>query len=121
LSVARANFDGAALTDVEVIYQAKPLKDTNAHYGARMAWGGDGKLYVTTGEGFRYRERSQDPKTSFGAVVRLNEDGALRVPFGYVAGLHVDPVEKKPFFHVLPGAKALASERLTPLWRQQQR
>ncbi|HUL78900.1 MAG TPA: AmmeMemoRadiSam system radical SAM enzyme, partial [Vicinamibacteria bacterium] len=34
--------------------------------------------------------------------------GVLRVPFGYVAGLQMDPVEKKPFFHVLPGAKALS-------------
>jgi len=40
--------------------------------------------------------------------VRFNEKGTLRVPFGYVAGLHVDPVEKKPFYHVLPGAKALS-------------
>ena len=40
--------------------------------------------------------------------VRFNEDGILRVPFGYVAGLHLDPVEKKPFYHVLPGAKALS-------------
>jgi pyruvate formate lyase activating enzyme len=40
--------------------------------------------------------------------VRFNEGGVLRVPFGYVAGLHVDPVEKKPFFHALPGAKALS-------------
>jgi pyruvate formate lyase activating enzyme len=40
--------------------------------------------------------------------VRFNQDGALRVPFGYVAGLAVDPIEKKPFFHVLPGARALS-------------
>jgi pyruvate formate lyase activating enzyme len=40
--------------------------------------------------------------------VRFNEGGVLRVPWGYVAGLHMDPVEKKPFFHVLPGAKALS-------------
>ena len=40
--------------------------------------------------------------------VRFNEKGTLRVPFGYVAGLHLDPVEKKPFYHVLPGAKALS-------------
>jgi pyruvate formate lyase activating enzyme len=40
--------------------------------------------------------------------VRFNEDGVLRVPYGYVAGLHLDPVEKKPFYHVLPGAKALS-------------
>ncbi len=40
--------------------------------------------------------------------VRFNEDGVLKVPFGYVAGLHMDPIEKKPFYHVLPGAKALS-------------
>jgi pyruvate formate lyase activating enzyme len=40
--------------------------------------------------------------------VRFNEGGILRVPHGYVAGLHLDPVEKKPFYHALPGAKALS-------------
>ena len=40
--------------------------------------------------------------------VRFNDGGQLRVPFGYVAGgLASDPVEKKPFFHVLPGSQAL--------------
>jgi len=29
--------------------------------------------------------------------VRYNEDGALKVPRGYVAALQVDPIEKKPF------------------------
>lgn len=40
--------------------------------------------------------------------VRFNRDGALRVPRGYVAGLGVDPIEKKPFYHVLPGQGALS-------------
>jgi pyruvate formate lyase activating enzyme len=40
--------------------------------------------------------------------VRFNEDGVLRVPRGYVGALRVDPVEKKPFFHALPGARALS-------------
>lgn len=39
--------------------------------------------------------------------VRFNRGGTLRAPFGYVAGLQADPVEKKPFFHVLPGSVAL--------------
>jgi len=39
--------------------------------------------------------------------VRFNEGGSLRVPWGYVAALQSDPIEKKPFFHVLPGASAL--------------
>jgi pyruvate formate lyase activating enzyme len=40
--------------------------------------------------------------------VRFNEGGILKVPFGYVGGLAIDPVEKKPFFHVLPGSHALS-------------
>src|SRR5688572_23221632 len=39
--------------------------------------------------------------------VRFNQGGRLMVPRGYVAALQCDPVEKKPFFHVLPGADAL--------------
>ena len=39
--------------------------------------------------------------------VRFNENGKLRVPWGYVAALQADPIEKKPFSHVLPGATAL--------------
>jgi pyruvate formate lyase activating enzyme len=39
--------------------------------------------------------------------VRFNEGGELRVPHGYVAALQSDPIEKKPFFHVLPSANAL--------------
>jgi len=30
------------------------------------------------------------------------------VPWGYTAGIAVDPIEKKPFFHLLPGARALS-------------
>ncbi len=40
--------------------------------------------------------------------VRSNVDGKLMVPRGYVAGVQVDPIEKKPFFHVLPGNDALS-------------
>ncbi len=40
--------------------------------------------------------------------VRYNEGGTLRVPYGYVAGVAIDPIEKKPFFHAFPGASALS-------------
>ncbi len=39
--------------------------------------------------------------------VRFNEGGQLRVPWGYVAALQSDPIEKKPFFHVMSGSNAL--------------
>ena len=40
--------------------------------------------------------------------LRVNRAGKLYVPFGYVSGAQCDPVEKKPFFHVRPGAAAFS-------------
>lgn len=40
--------------------------------------------------------------------VRFNDEGVLRVPAGYVAGLACDPIEKKPFYHAFPGHDALS-------------
>jgi pyruvate formate lyase activating enzyme len=40
--------------------------------------------------------------------VRFNSGGRLHVPWGYVAGAQCDPIEKKPFFHVRPGALAFS-------------
>ncbi|MBZ0159926.1 MAG: AmmeMemoRadiSam system radical SAM enzyme [bacterium] len=40
--------------------------------------------------------------------VRFNKGGVLQVPTGYVSALQIDPVEKKPFFHALPGSLALS-------------
>lgn len=40
--------------------------------------------------------------------VRFNQDGILLVPSGYVGALQDDPIEKKPFFHAMPGARVLS-------------
>ena len=40
--------------------------------------------------------------------VRFNRGGKLYAPSGYVSGVACDPIEKKPFFHVWPGARAFS-------------
>jgi len=40
--------------------------------------------------------------------VRFNRGGKLWAPWGYVQGVQCDPIEKKPFFHVLPGSVAFS-------------
>ena len=77
LRVARAIFDGEKITDLKVIYEAKPLKRDGNHYGARLVWGPDDKLYFSIGEGYHYKEKAQDPSTSLGSIIRLNEDGSV--------------------------------------------
>src|SRR5438477_3777609 len=73
----------------------------------------EGELYEKLPEGrvrcFACGHRCLIPPGRDGICrVRFNEGGTLKVPFGYVGALQVDPVEKKPFFHALPGARALS-------------
>jgi glucose/arabinose dehydrogenase len=75
--VARARFDGSSLRDVQVIFKAMPLKDTDNHYGGRMAFLPDGTFALTIGEGFEYREKAQDLTSDLGKIVRLKDDGSV--------------------------------------------
>jgi aldose sugar dehydrogenase len=75
--VARARFDGSTLQDLRVIFKALPLKDTDNHYGGRMAFLPDGTFALTIGEGFEYREKAQDLSSDLGKIVRLNDDGSV--------------------------------------------
>lgn len=40
--------------------------------------------------------------------VRFNRGGTLYVPTNYFGALQCDPIEKKPFFHALPGTLAMS-------------
>jgi pyruvate formate lyase activating enzyme len=40
--------------------------------------------------------------------VRGVRNGELYAPWGYVGGVQCDPIEKKPFFHAVPGALAFS-------------
>jgi len=50
-----------------------------------------------------------EPGQSGECRVRINIDGILRtVVYGYPCSIHIDPIEKKPLFHFLPGTKILS-------------
>lgn len=73
--VARARFDGEALTDLAVIFDATPAKDTPVHYGGRIAFLPDETMVVTIGDGFDYREEAQNLGSHLGKIVRIGRDG----------------------------------------------
>ena len=89
--VARARFDGSTLQDLHVIFKALPLKDTDNHYGGRMAFLPDGTFALTIGEGFEYREKAQDLTSDLGKIVRLNEDGSVPQDNPFVGQASVRP------------------------------
>lgn len=74
-AIARARFDGAGLSDVTVIFRNTPDKSGGAHFGGRMIFLPDGTLLLGTGDGFQYREKSQDTASGLGKILRLDTDG----------------------------------------------
>lgn len=75
-AVARGRLRDSSLEDVEIIFRNFTRKDTAVHYGGRMAFLPDGTLLLTTGDGFDYREASQDIDSGLGKVLRMNDDGS---------------------------------------------
>ncbi len=72
LTVLRARFDGERLVDLGTIYSAG-ARDGGS--GARLAFGTDGMLLVTTGAPFD--DAAQRLDSPYGKVLRLEPDGAV--------------------------------------------
>jgi aldose sugar dehydrogenase len=70
-AIARGRWDGSALTDVKDIFVAP----AGVGGAARMAFGRDGTLYVTTSGGGA--NNAQDPNSLSGKVLRLKDDGTV--------------------------------------------
>ncbi len=77
-TLARGRFDGgSALMEVRDLFEADAV--TSGAQASRIAFGPDGKLYMTVGLPLRYpigsAESAQDPADHAGKVLRLNDDG----------------------------------------------
>ena len=82
-AVIRARLENGRLNNVEEIFEAFPYSATPGHYGARMAFDGQGHLFVTSGDrmappqGDLTQHAAQDLSHHHGKVLRLNEDGTV--------------------------------------------
>jgi glucose/arabinose dehydrogenase len=75
-AVARGKLGEVGLENVEVIFRQKPKVDRGLHYGSRLVFAPDGKLFVTLGERFKFAP-AQDLSTTLGKIVRINPDGSV--------------------------------------------
>lgn len=83
-AVARARFENDRLTNVEEIFEAKVWSQGRGHHGSRLAFDGNGYLFITLGDrqappsGNLEAHPAQDLSNHFGTIIRLHDDG--RVP-----------------------------------------
>jgi glucose/arabinose dehydrogenase len=80
-SVARGvlTADYGRLEQVRVIFRAMPAYEGDKHFGSRLAFGPDGKLFVTLGErsDASMRPQAQQLDSDMGKIVRINPDGSV--------------------------------------------
>lgn len=75
-AVARGRLEGNDLRDVKVIWRQVPKTLGRGHFGHRLLFGRDGKLYITSGERMRF-DPAQNLSSNLGKVVRINPDGTI--------------------------------------------
>ncbi len=75
-AVARGRLNGSELTEVEQIFVSAPRRTNGLHFGSRLLFGPDGKLYITLGERYDMHQ-AQDISSHLGSIIRVNEDGSV--------------------------------------------
>lgn len=88
-AVARGRLEGERLHEVEVIFRQAPKVDTGFHFGSRLVFDREGKLFVGTGDR-GMQDTAQDLRLGQGKLFRLNDDGtpAPGLPFADRPGTH---------------------------------
>lgn len=75
-AVARGKLEGNQLRDVQVIWRQVPKTVGRGHFGNRIVFAKDGKLFITSGERMRF-DPAQSLASNLGKVVRINSDGSI--------------------------------------------
>ncbi|MEL6578117.1 MAG: PQQ-dependent sugar dehydrogenase [Cyanobacteria bacterium J06621_12] len=84
--IARAEFDGSALSNLEVIFEVNPVKNDTQHFGSRIVWLPDQTMLIAIGDGGNppiqlngslIRQQAQNLNVPLGKVIRLNDDGSI--------------------------------------------
>ena len=74
--VVRGRLVGTDLQDVKKIFTALPKVGGGIHFGSRLLFAPDGKLFITLGERGD-KDRAQDLGQHLGSLIRVNDDGSI--------------------------------------------
>ena len=90
-AVARGTLTGRGLDDVQVIFRQDVTIDGRHHFGSRLVFGRDGRLFVTLGDRNSERARAQTLDSHIGKVVRIERDGKVPADNPFVGRADAKP------------------------------
>ncbi|MGE0030105.1 MAG: PQQ-dependent sugar dehydrogenase [Steroidobacteraceae bacterium] len=92
-AVMRAKLLGTALELAEVIFRQQPAVESPAHFGGRLVFDRDGRLFVTLGErsARHFIDRAQSLSDHFGKIIRIERDGGIPVDNPFIGQPDVRP------------------------------
>ncbi len=73
---ARLNRESEVLEDFEVLLVAEPFARATNHFGSRLVFDSQSRLYITTGDR-QERYSAQDLASLWGKTLRINDDGSI--------------------------------------------
>lgn len=76
-AVMKAELVGNSLINQKNIFVALPFSKTRHHFGSRLQFGNDGKLYISVGERGNEKENPQNLSNFLGKIHRINDDGSI--------------------------------------------
>lgn len=99
-SILRAKFDGKAFSDPQVIFEVKPDKSGNQHFGSRMTWLTDETMLIAIGDGGNpplelkgelIRAQAQKLDSRLGKILRIKDDGSIPNDNPFLQTTNADP------------------------------
>ncbi|MBC7768662.1 MAG: PQQ-dependent sugar dehydrogenase [Phycisphaerales bacterium] len=94
-SVARGrlNAEATRVENVQVIFRQQPAWRSTGHFGSRLVFDREGRLYITLGDRQRGepRQLAQDASAHIGKIVRINADGSIPADNPFVGRANARP------------------------------
>lgn len=99
-SILRVKFDGKALVEPQVIFEVKPSKLGDQHFGSRIVWLPDDTMLIAIGDGGNpplqlngelIRNQAQKLDSQLGKVLRLKDDGSIPSDNPFVKTVNANP------------------------------
>lgn len=97
--------NAARLKSPKIIFRQLPAQSSGNHYGSRLVFAPDGKLFITLGER-NNRPSAQSLGTHLGKIVRINPDGSVPKDNPFVGRKDAKP-EVWSYGHRNPQAAAI--------------